>query len=56
MTNVTVTFWLEGVLLPVISVFGLIGKLDLQYKGISSSLYEELSHANSNLYVSNYVE
>ena len=34
MTNVTVTFWLEGVLLPVISVFGLIGKLDLQYNGI----------------------
>ena len=32
MTDVTVTFWLEGVLLPIISVFGLIGEGNLMTK------------------------
>ena len=32
MADVTVTFWLEGVLLPIISAFGLIGEANLMTK------------------------
>ena len=35
MTDVTVTFWLEGILLPVISVFGLIGNKNWSEKGLA---------------------